>query len=103
VRLSFPQQIQPKFRPSLDLVDPNERVRAGMSAAIDLALALVEKDLGAEIARLVAKILVVHHRRAGGQSQFSTLLDLDVVSSIFWVSQYIDTNVGVARITTPIK
>jgi transcriptional regulator GlxA family with amidase domain len=53
---------------------------AGMSAAIDLALALVEKDLGAEIARAVAKILVVYHRRAGGQSQFSTLLDLDAKS-----------------------
>ena len=43
-----------------------------MSAAIDLALALVEKDLGTEIARAVAKILVLYHRRAGGQSQFST-------------------------------
>jgi transcriptional regulator GlxA family with amidase domain len=53
---------------------------AGMSAAIDLALALVEKDLGAEIARAVAKILVLYHRRAGGQSQFSTLLDLDAQS-----------------------
>ena len=53
---------------------------AGMSAAIDLALALVEKDLGAVIARAVAKILVVYHRRAGGQSQFSTLLDLDAQS-----------------------
>jgi transcriptional regulator GlxA family with amidase domain len=52
---------------------------AGMSAAIDLALALVEKDLG-EIARAVAKILVLYHRRAGGQSQFSTLLDLDAQS-----------------------
>jgi transcriptional regulator GlxA family with amidase domain len=53
---------------------------AGMSAAIDLALELVEKDLGAEIARAVAKILVLYHRRAGGQSQFSTLLDLDAQS-----------------------
>jgi transcriptional regulator GlxA family with amidase domain len=51
-----------------------------MSAAIDLALALVEKDLGAAIARAVAKILVVYNRRAGGQSQFSTLLDLDAQS-----------------------
>ena len=51
-----------------------------MSAGLDLALALVEKDLGAEIARAVAKILVVYHRRAGGQSQFSTLLDLDATS-----------------------
>jgi len=53
---------------------------AGMSAGLDLALALVDKDLGAEIARAVAKILVVYHRRAGGQSQYSTLLDLDATS-----------------------
>jgi transcriptional regulator GlxA family with amidase domain len=53
---------------------------AGMSAGVDLALALVESDLGAEIAREVAKILVVYHRRAGGQSQYSTLLDLDATS-----------------------
>jgi transcriptional regulator GlxA family with amidase domain len=53
---------------------------AGMSAGIDLALALLEKDLGAEIARAVAKLLVVYHRRAGGQSQFSTLSDLDATS-----------------------
>src|SRR5712691_421477 len=53
---------------------------AGMSAGVDLALALLENDLGAEIARAVAKILVVYHRRAGGQSQYSTLLDLDATS-----------------------
>ena len=53
---------------------------AGMSAGIDLALALVEKDVGAEVARAVAKLLVVYHRRAGGQSQYSTLLDLDAQS-----------------------
>lgn len=50
---------------------------AGMSAGIDLALALVEADLGAEIARAVARKLVVYHRRAGGQSQFSALLELE--------------------------
>ncbi|MFZ4876483.1 GlxA family transcriptional regulator [Janthinobacterium sp. Mn2066] len=49
---------------------------AGMSAGIDLALGMVEKDLGADVARLVAKNLVVHHRRAGGQSQHSVLLEL---------------------------
>lgn len=53
---------------------------AGMSAGVDLALALVEDDLGAEVARVVAKILVVYHRRAGGQSQHSTLLDLNAHS-----------------------
>jgi len=50
---------------------------AGMTAGIDLALALVEDDLGAELARSVARKLVVYHRRAGGQSQFSALLELE--------------------------
>ena len=53
---------------------------AGMSAGLDLALAMVVSDLGVEIARAVARTLVVYHRRAGGQSQFSTLLDLDAQS-----------------------
>lgn len=49
---------------------------AGMSAGIDLALALIEDDLGADIAKSVARKLVLYHRRGGGQSQFSTLLEL---------------------------
>ena len=53
---------------------------AGMSAGIDLALALVEEDFGREMARETAKLMVVYHRRAGGQSQHSTLLDLDAAS-----------------------
>ena len=47
---------------------------AGMTACIDLALALVEGDLGLELSRAVARKLVIYHRRAGGQSQFSALL-----------------------------
>ncbi|PUA19024.1 GlxA family transcriptional regulator [Glaciimonas sp. PCH181] len=50
---------------------------AGMTAGIDLAMAMVEKDLGPEITRIVARKLVVYHRRAGGQSQFSVLLELE--------------------------
>lgn len=53
---------------------------AGMSAGIDLALGLIEKDFGADLARAVAQKLVVHHRRAGGQSQHSALLELDAKS-----------------------
>ena len=49
---------------------------AGMTAGIDLALALVEEDLGPETARAVARKMVVYHRRLGGQSQFSALLEL---------------------------
>jgi transcriptional regulator GlxA family with amidase domain len=50
---------------------------AGMSAAIDLTLALIEDDHGADLSRMVARKLVVYHRRPGGQSQFSALLELE--------------------------
>ena len=59
------------------IIDGMVWTSAGMSAGMDLALAMVEKDLGPEIARLVAKKLVVFHRRAGGQLQHSALLELD--------------------------
>jgi transcriptional regulator GlxA family with amidase domain len=49
---------------------------AGMTAGIDLALALVEADLGADLARQVAKGLVVYHRRGGAQGQESALLTM---------------------------
>ena len=49
---------------------------AGITAGIDLTLALVEEDLGIEVARRTAQQLVVHQRRPGGQSQFSALVDL---------------------------
>ncbi|TXI22475.1 MAG: GlxA family transcriptional regulator [Roseateles sp.] len=49
---------------------------AGMTAAMDLALAMVEKDLGDEVARSVAHRLVMSQRRAGGQSQHSELLEI---------------------------
>lgn len=50
---------------------------AGITAGIDLALAMIEEDCGLETARATARELVVYHRRPGGQSQFSTLLELD--------------------------
>jgi transcriptional regulator GlxA family with amidase domain len=59
------------------IIDGMVWTSAGMTAGIDLALAMVEKDLGPEIARLIAKKLVVFHRRAGGQLQYSALLELD--------------------------
>ncbi|MGO4700584.1 GlxA family transcriptional regulator [Dyella sp. 2RAB6] len=59
------------------IIDGDIWTSAGMTAGIDLALAMVEKDLGIEVARKVAQKLVVYHRRAGGQSQFSALLELE--------------------------
>jgi len=59
------------------IIDGPVWTSAGMSAGIDLALAMIENDLGANVARAVAKNLVVYHRRTGGQSQFSALLELE--------------------------
>jgi transcriptional regulator GlxA family with amidase domain len=53
---------------------------AGVTAGIDLALALIEEDLGPEIAKRAARDLVVYYRRPGGQSQFSALLELEATS-----------------------
>ncbi|WP_207546625.1 GlxA family transcriptional regulator [Mycobacterium mantenii] len=50
---------------------------AGISSGIDLALALVEMDYGTGLVRDVARWLVVYLKRAGGQSQFSVLLETD--------------------------
>jgi transcriptional regulator GlxA family with amidase domain len=59
------------------IIDGSVWTSAGMTAGVDLALAMVEKDHGADLARAVAKKLVVYHRRAGGQSQFSALLEME--------------------------
>ena len=62
------------------IIDGSIWTSAGMTAGIDLALAMVERDMGGDVAKLVAKLLVVSHRRSGGQLQYSTLLDLDATS-----------------------
>jgi transcriptional regulator GlxA family with amidase domain len=56
--------------------DGNTYTTAGVTAGMDLALALVEEDLGAPTALKVAREMVLYLRRAGGQSQFSTALSL---------------------------
>lgn len=50
---------------------------AGVTAGIDLALAMIGEDLGEEVARRTAQQLIVYHRRPGGQSQFSALIEMD--------------------------
>jgi transcriptional regulator GlxA family with amidase domain len=59
------------------VIDGSVWTSAGMTAGLDLALEMVEQDLGAEIARSVAQKLVFYHRRGGGQSQHSALLELE--------------------------
>jgi transcriptional regulator GlxA family with amidase domain len=70
----------PKVRVEEDrifIIDGPVWTSAGMTAGLDLVLAMIEKDLGLGMARAVARELVVYHRRAGGQSQFSALLELE--------------------------
>ena len=77
------QRRYPKTSVEVDrifIADGQVWTSAGMTAGIDLALSLVERDIGREKARDAARTLVVHHRRAGGQSQHSALLDLDAKS-----------------------
>ena len=62
------------------IIDEPIWTSAGMSAGIDLALGMIEKDFGAEVVRAVAQKLVLYHRRAGGQSQHSALLEMDAKS-----------------------
>ena len=61
--------------------DGNVFTAAGIAAGIDLALGLVEDDLGATVARSVAKVLVVFLQRPGGQSQFSPWISAPAVKS----------------------
>jgi transcriptional regulator GlxA family with amidase domain len=49
---------------------------AGVTAGIDLALALIEEDLGNKVARIIAQFLVAHYPRPGSQLQFSTMADI---------------------------
>lgn len=67
----------PKIRVEPDALfvqDGSVFTSAGVSAGIDLSLALVERDHGADLARAVARDLVVYMQRTGGQSQFSAPL-----------------------------
>lgn len=59
------------------IADRNVWTSAGVTAGIDLALALIEADHGVDLARKVARELVVYHRRAGGQSQYSPISQMD--------------------------
>jgi transcriptional regulator GlxA family with amidase domain len=76
---------------------------AGITAGIDLSLALISEDLGEAVARRTAEMLVVYHRRPGGQSQFSTLLELDQPRGRFgpllgWMRERLNEPLNVERL-----
>jgi transcriptional regulator GlxA family with amidase domain len=64
-------------RDRIFIVDGPIWTAAGNSAGIDLALHMLEKDFGADLAHSVARILVVDYQRSGGQSQHSPLLEIN--------------------------
>src|SRR5438477_5484498 len=73
------QREYPSIRVEADRIfcrDGNVWTSAGITAGIDLSLALIEEDHGFDIAKGVAQHLVVYHRRHGGQSQFAASADL---------------------------
>jgi transcriptional regulator GlxA family with amidase domain len=78
---------------------------AGITAGIDLALAMIAEDLGEESARRTAEQLVVYRRRPGGQSQFSTLLDIERPSGRFaaltgWMRERLHEPLNVERLAS---
>jgi len=77
------QRRYPKATVEVDrifIADGQVWTSAGMTAGMDMALSLVERDIGSQKTRDAARTLVMHHRRAGGQSQHSALLELDAKS-----------------------
>jgi transcriptional regulator GlxA family with amidase domain len=76
---------------------------AGVTAGIDLALALVADDLGEDVAKRAAQQLVVYYRRPGGQSQFSALLEAGRQESRFspvlaWARERLAEQLSVERL-----
>lgn len=72
---------------------------AGVTAGIDLALALVEQDLGRSVALMVARHLVVFLKRPGGQSQFSAALSLQSADDRFgalhdWIGRHLADDIS---------
>jgi transcriptional regulator GlxA family with amidase domain len=96
----------PKVRLEADRIyvqDGNIWSSAGITAGIDLALAMIADEFGEEIAQATARQLVVYHRRSGGQSQFSALLELKSPSGRFkpllaWAREHLDTDLTVERL-----
>jgi transcriptional regulator GlxA family with amidase domain len=74
---------------------------AGVTTGIDMALAIVERDHGAELAQSIAQRLVLSARRPGWQSQFSPMLGVPTTASgryaglIDWLETHLDDAISV--------
>ena len=89
--------------------DGSVSTSAGVTAGMDLALSLVEEDLGREIAGRVARKLVMFVRRPGGQSQFSSLLRLQAADREplrdlqAWLAGHLDADLSVDRLAARVR
>jgi transcriptional regulator GlxA family with amidase domain len=81
---------------------------AGVTSGLDLALALVEEDLGADIALRVARALVLFVRRSGGESQFSTALAFQGSSRLplrelpIWILEHLQVDLNIETLATKV-
>ncbi len=78
---------------------------AGITAGIDLCLALVERDQGSELALAVARHLAVFLKRPGGQAQFSTALELQAADAQFadlhaWMRDHLERDLSVPMLAS---
>jgi transcriptional regulator GlxA family with amidase domain len=89
---------------ALYVQDGHVYTSAGVTAGMDLALALVEEDLGHATALTVARHLVLFLKRPGGQSQFSTYLAAQTSAPgplgdlLQWIVEHPDGNLGVGHL-----
>ena len=94
----FPKVIVEPDR--IHIRDGNIWTSAGITAGIDLSLALIAEDLGEDLARRVAQEMVVYYQRPGGQSQFSALAELGGDGAQFaplldWIRAHLDQQLTV--------
>lgn len=80
---------------------------AGVSAGIDLALAMIAEDLGDDIATEVAREMVVYAKRPGGQAQHSALLELGASDERFsklnaWIADHLSDDLSVEQLASQV-
>ncbi len=103
-RASELPRLFPKVRLEPDCIfikDGNVWTSAGITAGIDLALAMIAEDLGEDVAASVAREMVVYAKRPGGQAQHSALLELE--SARFtklnaWMREHLHEELSVDRL-----
>ncbi|MGD9982307.1 MAG: GlxA family transcriptional regulator [Hyphomonadaceae bacterium] len=101
-------QMFPSVRVDADCIhikDGSVWTSAGVTAGIDLALAMIAEDLGEDIAAKVAREMVVYAKRPGGQAQHSALLELDAGTVRFaelnvWIREHLAEDLSVERLAS---